>query len=557
MMRSLPRHTPVILLWLVAAVYTLTAWSGAVQDYPFVFRDVSHEIGLYPAITGVRAHAGLLGDYNNDGWIDFYVGTFQTEASSSSVLFRNIGGKRFEVDTTQPQVLHPGRTTGGMFADLDNDGDLDLYICNNTADAGSGALATSNFLYRNDDGKYTDISLESRACPPYSTRNVVPFDLDGDGLLDFILGGGRYRNQGRPGGRILKNLSECKFQDVSAECGLPEGMGGFTCATADVNNDTFPDIFYVYRNGGLLLNDGAGKFTSAVAANQVFVTARAIPDQAQYGPCFVDVNRDGLLDLVIGQHSERPWLKPVGPRLFLNQGLRDGQPSFEDVTDQAGVTPLFMKCPHIEILDFDNDGWPDIYASTFKFADGKVYPVIYRNLGIRDGMVRFIEYASAVNDFPTPEDRGMRGSAELFNAKMNRERKITYAVAAPCGDYDRDGRIDIFAAEWWAENPSFLLHNETLAGHWMQVVVKDAPGINRMGLGAKVNIYTPGRLGDRSALIGCRDITIGYGFACSQEAMAHFGLGPLTECDIEVILPFRKGVLRRQHVTADQRVVLP
>jgi hypothetical protein len=530
---------------------------GSEHKTPFTFRDVSHEVGLFPSIKGVRAHAGILGDYNGDGWIDFFAGTFQTEESSPSVLFRSVKGKTFEPDSSQPILLRPGRTTGGMFADLDNDGDLDFYVSNNTADAGSGDLATPSYLYRNNGGgTFTDISKESGACPPYGSRSVVPLDLDGDTLLDIVIGGGRYREQGRGGGRILRNLGGLKFRDISSECGLPEGMGGFSCASADVNNDTFPDVFYVYRGGGLLLNNGKGQFTPAAAANAVFAAARS-RDEAPYGPCFADVNRDGWLDLVIGQHSERPWVRPVGPHLFLNRGIKNGQVQFEDVTGPAGLTVLPMKCPHVEIRDFDNDGWPDIYVSVFKFAQGQTYPVIYRHLGVRDGMVRFAEWATAVNDFPTPKDRNMGGSINPFTEKMNRERKITYAVAAPCGDYDQDGRMDIFVAEWWAENTSFLLHNETEGGNWLEVLVQDAPGVNRMGIGSRVNVYESGRAGQTSALIGCQEINIGYGFASSQEAMVHFGLGALKECDIEVVLPFQKGVIRREHVKVNQRLTLP
>lgn len=547
---------PVVLLWALAMV--AEAGTDPVDRYPFSFRDVSRAAGLYPAIQGVRAHAGILGDYNGDGWVDFFVGTFQTEQSSPSILFRNVKGKEFVPDTSQPLLLRPGRTTGGTFADLDNDGDLDFYLSNNTSDSGSGNGAAPNYLYRNDGGgTFTDVSVESGACPPYSSRNVVPFDLDGDGLLDIMLGGGRYREQGRGGGRFLKNLGGLRFRDASAECGLPEGFGGYSCASADVNNDTRPDFFFVYRRGGLLINDGHGQLVPAADANAVFAASRAAPNESPYGPCFADVNRDGWLDLVIGQHSERPWIKPVGPRLFLNRGMKNGQVQFEDVTVEAGLTALAMKCPHVEIRDFDNDGWPDIYLSTFKFADKRIFPVIFRNLGIKGGMVRFAEYAMAVNDFPTAEDRAMSGSADRFAEKMNRERKVVYAVAAPCGDYDQDGRIDIFVAEWWAENPSFLLHNETKGGNWIAVTVSRAQGVNGMGIGSRVNVYEPGQIGRKEKLIGCQDITIGYGFSSSQEAMAHFGLGSLAECDVEVVLPFSKGVIRKERVKANQRLTVP
>src|SRR5262249_4051283 len=156
-------------------------------------------------------------------------------------------------------------------------------------------------------------------------------------------------------------------------------------------------------------------------------------DDMVCGVCIADVNRDGLLDVVIGQHYKQPWITPVANRLYLNRGIRDGVPTFEDVTEQVGLTPLAMKAPHVEVQDFDNDGWPDIYTSIVKFAEGKPYPVIFKHLGIRDGLPRFREDAWAVNDFPTAQDRSLKRSAQLFE-KVLADKRIIYAAAGPSGD---------------------------------------------------------------------------------------------------------------------------
>ncbi len=127
-----------------------------------------------------------------------------------------------------------------------------------------------------------------------------------------------------------------------------------------------------------------------------------------------------------------------------------------------------MKAPHVEIQDFDNDGWPDIYVSIVKFADGKPYPVIFRNLGVEDGLPRFRDDALAVNDFPTAEDKAIRGSGAMFE-KVIKEKKIIYMAPGPSGDFDNDGRLDLFLPNWWIESRSLLLHNETPRGNWLQV----------------------------------------------------------------------------------------
>ena len=80
--------------------------------------------------------------------------------------------------------------------------------------------------------------------------------------------------------------------------------------------------------------------------------------------------------------------------------------------------------------------------------------------------------------------------------------------------------------------------------------------MNRMGIGAGVRLYRPGRLGDPAALLGYREIGTGFGFCSGQEAVAHFGLGDVARCDLEVVLPGGRGTVRKRDIAADQRVVI-
>src|SRR5262245_35750893 len=96
------------------------------NQYPFVFKDVGDEAGLFPALKGIRGHGAAWGDVDGDGWIDLSVGTFQGAGSRENIFFRNEKGK-FKVDAQKPLEV-PGRSTGIVFADFDNDGDLDLYV---------------------------------------------------------------------------------------------------------------------------------------------------------------------------------------------------------------------------------------------------------------------------------------------------------------------------------------------------------------------------------------------------------------------------------------------
>jgi hypothetical protein len=177
--------------------------------------------------------------------------------------------------------------------------------------------------------------------------------------------------------------------------------------------------------------------------------------------------------------------------------------------------------------------------------------MIFRNLGVRDGVPRFSESVLGVNDFPAAEDTG-----KGFYEKMTRNRKILYSAPGPSADYDGDGRLDLFLASWWPEAPSLLLRNETPSGNWIRIAVEGAPGVNRMGVGSRVRVYPPGKLGDASALLLDREIHTGAGYCSNRPAEAHAGLGRLESCDVEVLLPHGRGRIERKGLPANRRIVL-
>ena len=181
--------------------------------------------------------------------------------------------------------------------------------------------------------------------------------------------------------------------------------------------------------------------------------------------------------------------------------------------------------------------------------------MIFRHQGVKDGLPRFHDDAWAVNDYPNAADRAVRGSGPQFE-KVLKERRVFYSAAGPTGDYDNDGRLDLFLPSWWAAGRSLLLRNETPGGNWLRVKVGPADGVNRMGVGARVRVYEAGKLGDPAALIGCRDIAVGYGYASGQPGYAHYGLGGRERVDIEVVLPHGKGTLTRRGAAANQLVTV-
>ncbi len=540
----------------VVAVISMMAGYAVVRGADFVFRDAGGDAGLFPHIAGIQGHGAAWGDVDGDGFLDLYAGTFHKEGTKPNLLFRNVGGK-FRLDG-QKSLQISARTTGVVFADFDNDGDLDLYVGSMPKpEQGLAGCA----IFRNDgSGAFTDVSKENGACPAaFGGRSATVLDFDGDGLLDILTGEDPltgYNGSPTKSSRLFRNKGALQFEDVSRGAGLPADVPGYGVTAADVNNDGWPDFFIVSSAGNVLfLNDGRGHFREAPGTRDVFAWKDAGGDNMVCGICFGDVNRDGLPDVVIGQHFEAPWQKPVANRLYLHRGIRDGIPSFEDVTVAAGLVPLALKAPHVEIQDFDNDGWPDISVSVVKFRDGRPYPVIFKHLGLLNRLPHFRADALAVNDFPTDEDRAIKRSGDFFK-KVLSDHKIIYTAPGPAGDYDNDGRLDFFLPSWWPKARSLLLHNETPGGNWLQIQLEGAKGINRNGIGARVRVYPAGKAGDAGALLGCHELSAASGYASGHAAIAHFGLGSESLVDVEIILPHGKGVVTRKGVKVNQRVTV-
>lgn len=497
------------------------------------FRDRTDEAGLRAPLLGLMGHGAAWGDYDGDGRPDLFVGGFSDRPAAeyrpapgpvANCLFRNRGNGRFEAVTGSPAQVH-ARTSGAVFTDLDNDGLPELYVANNARARArrsdepqrSAQLRTSQ-LFRNDRGKLVEISADCSACPPtlLSARNVVPLDYDGDGLLDLLVVEDRFTP--RPRTTLFRNRGGLRFEDVTRAVRLPEDLHGLGLAVADLNADSRPDFFVPHSNR-LYLSRGDGTYREAESLRPVFAYRPLDGEDWPCGAAFGDLDGDGRLDLVVSAHHN-----PARNRVFRNEGLQDGVPRFREVTEEVGLGDAVpAKCPHVEIQDFDNDGRPDIYFSAGWLDGMTVVPLIYRNLGVRDGLPRFAP------------PRLIRGP-------------MVYYPAGPSADYDGDGRLDLFLVNWFAGDTCHLLHNGSPKRHWLDVQVRGKT-MNRMGLGARVRLTRAGRL------VGFQEIAIGSGYASGQLPVAHFGLGDADTVDVEVALPGGKKLVRRE-VKADQRVVM-
>jgi len=526
-------------IWLVAVVCLVLARPGwSAEPFPIRFDDVTDQQGLRQPLAGIMGHGGAWGDVDGDGRPDLFVGGFcdrpveayaPATAQVPTRLFRNT--PQGFVPWQDAVARFYSRTSGALFADLDNNGTLELYVANNARPQSklpdeirrSAQVRQSN-LFANQGGKLVNLSEACGACPEgmRSARNIGVLDYNADGLLDLLVVEDVFIKNPRT--LLFKNLGNLKFAVVNDEVGLPNDAYGLGLAVADVNEDGRPDFFLPHSNR-FFLSTADGRFREDEKLNAIFAWQPLDREDWPCGAVFADLNQDGLLDLVLSIHHNNARNK-----VYLNQGVTDGVPRFTDVTAATGLENIPQKCPHVEVQDFDNDGWPDIYLSAAWLDEqGNVTPLIYRNLGVRNGVPRFAP------------SRPIEGP-------------MVYYPAGPSADYDNDGRLDLFLINWYEGNHSRLLRNTSEGGHWLKVAVRGTK-MNRMGIGAKISIYPAGKLGKRDALLGHQELTIGYGYASGQEAVCHFGLGRWEQVDVHVLLPDGTQLSERG-VKVDQKLTL-
>lgn len=477
-------------------------WSSPINpsDDPVTFQDLTQPLGLVDPLLGMHGHSAAWGDVNGDGWADLYVGTFADRpaenyrvrgASGPSAGRLLWGGPNgFAVDPSFPEER--GRAAGAVFADLDSDEEQELVVAHN--EGRSETPGTSIFDPRGDGWRRVELPVDLGA------RAIGVMDADGDGLLDLFVTEDRWSGGSS---RLLRNQGELTFADVTERAGLPLDVHGLGVSTVDLNADRWPDIF-ISGSNRLFVNE-TGTFREM--SSPIFEWEFFGDEDDVAGVAVADLDRDRLPDLVLGQHfnSTLDDDRRVPVRLYLNRSDRRGDPTFEDVTEEAGLVGLPTKAPHVEIVDMNNDGWPDIVTSAS--TDDGTRPAIFMHQGSRKG-VPFFEAPNGL------------GSEQ-------------YWVTGAAADIDHDGRQDLFLVEWEPSRPSLMLLNTTEGGHWLSVGAA-RPG---WGPGTLVDVYQKDSAGDPGALLGSRQIVVGTGYAAGIQPVAHFGLGDQISVDVVVTTP--------------------
>ncbi|MDR3619888.1 MAG: FG-GAP-like repeat-containing protein [Paludisphaera borealis] len=349
------------------------------------FEDATERSGIARMAKGF-GHGVTVGDIDNDGHPDLFVTRWRSYA-----LYRNRGDGTF-ADVTADFGLDGDRDwpTSAAFADLDNDGDLDLYVCHYLVwDADHPTLcprvtvskaselsepdqrynyctprpfaALPDRLFRNDGARFVDVTAEAGIVDAEGRGlGVVAADVDADGLVDLFVANDTTANY------LWHNLGGMKFEERGLDSGVACNAGGayqagMGTACGDIDGDGRPDLFVTnfygesttcFRNlGNGVFGDHGGRLGLAGPSRYLL----------GFGVCLFDANNDGRLDMAIANghvNDDRPDYPYQMPTLLLVGGA-DGR--LTDVTEAAGPPWTVPRVSRgLATGDLDNDGRIDV-----------------------------------------------------------------------------------------------------------------------------------------------------------------------------------------------------
>jgi enediyne biosynthesis protein E4 len=397
------------------------------NDGDGTFTDVTAESGLGDTGYGTGV---AVGDYDNDGWVDVYVGNYGADA-----LYRNEGNGKFDDVTARAGITGEAWSTSVTFCDYDGDGYLDLYVAHYA--------------------KYGEskVCLRADGAPDYCSPQSLTYEAD-------VL----YHNDGGK-----------SFSDVSRESGIGGArLPGLGVVCHDLTGDGRPD-FYVANDGvpnGLWVNQGGGRFEDQAFLMGAAVSAQGRP-QASMGIALGDVDGDGDLDLFLTH------LIDDYNTLYSN----DGRFGFQDVSAAAGLVAPSLAFTGFGtgFIDYDHDSDLDIVVVNGAVARHDPYPgagmsaywnhyAEPKHLYQNDGKGHFTEIGKRVGPFNTDVD-------------------VSRGLAV--GDVDGDGDLDLLVNDT-AGRARLYRNDAPKVGSWLMVRAWDAPH-HRDAHGAEVTVVAGGR----------------------------------------------------------------
>jgi hypothetical protein len=352
-----------------------------------VFVDVAPRLGL---ATLSLAGGVVVEDFDGNGFLDIVTST--SDPRDCLRFYRNLGDGKFEDATPGSGLDVQLGGLNCIGADYDNDGDTDVLVLRGAwlEDDGQirNSLLRNNGVNRDGKTTFTDVTRQAGlAEKAYPTQTAAWADLDNDGDLDLFIGN-ESRAEIAPGSgdypsQLFQNNGAGVFTEIAREAGVMNDRFCKGVTAGDYDNDGDLDI-YVSNVGPnrLYRNEGGMKFTDV--APKIGVQGYA---GYNFAPWFFDFNNDGYLDLFVAAYkaglddfmADARGLphKAVAPNLYLNN--RDG--TFSDIAGEAGLAHPFVPMG-ANFGDVDNDGFLDIYLATGESRFEVLTPnVLLRNVG--------------------------------------------------------------------------------------------------------------------------------------------------------------------------------
>jgi hypothetical protein len=498
------RQLCVFIFILLLTAATAPAYAGV------TFTDVTEAAGL----GDTTATYATWGDYDNDGDADMAL----SGRPFGRRLYRNEGDGTF-LDVTEAAGITSRGPNAPIFLDFDNDGNLDLFMSGNKTDHG-------DLLYQNKgDGTFIDVShaagMESKGRQQsYINCEAVCFDYDNDGFLDIFVNN-FFTTPPFPN-FLYHNLGNGRFKEIAAQIGLDKSeLDGVV--PGDYDNDGDLDLFITVHGNALnnpdpddqgidmlYRNEGSGVFIDV--AQQAGVRRHA----NHLSGFFWDYDNDGDLDLFV---RALQYGDVYGFNILYRN---DGDGTFTEVTQQAGILPVEQNTMGTDYGDYDNDGWLDLCVTYESSGSPGLLPVLlYHNN--RDGTFTVV----------------------------SRQAGISIYMDSDCVnfvDYDNDGDLDIF---FLAHLAVLFYRNEGTDNHWLKLKLVGIQS-NRDAIGARVKVMAGG-------LSMLREIAASSHQVLHPDHLPiHFGLGQNPKADVidirwpSGITQTFSGIAADQHLTIDE-----